>query len=116
MNAVAANTVGLQGCSLYKIRNSGHSPGSDSFRFLIKLVIEKPQVSELEVSLLFFAERAGSLLYSTLNSNLHTKAAGQAEALFMLHVTQSLMLTLPIRTNSHWQQWANSLDNKKCHT
>ena len=36
MNAVAANTVGLQACSLYKIRTLGHSPGSDFFRFLIK--------------------------------------------------------------------------------
>ena len=32
-------------------------------------------MSELDVSLPLFAERAGSLLCSTYNSNLHTKAA-----------------------------------------
>ena len=44
-------------------------------------------MSELDVSLPLFTERAGSLLYSISNSDLHTKAAGQAEALFMLYVT-----------------------------
>ena len=70
LGAVAANTVGEQACSLYKIRTLGHSLGSDFLRFLIKLMIGKPQVSELEVSLLLFAERADSLLYSTWN-NIH---------------------------------------------
>ena len=79
LRVIAANTVGLQACR-YKIRTSGHSPGSHFFPFLIKLFIEKLQVPELEVSLQLFAERVGSLLYSTQNSNLHTKAAGQAEA------------------------------------
>ena len=65
LRAVAANTVGLQACSLYKIRTLGQSLGSDFLRFLIKLIIEKLQVTELEVSLLLFAERADSLLYST---------------------------------------------------
>ena len=35
LRAVAATTVGLQACSLYKIRTSGHSPGSDSFQAFV---------------------------------------------------------------------------------
>ena len=57
--AVAANTVGpvgLQVCSLYKIRTLGYYPGLDFFLFLIKLIIEKLQVSELAVILLLFAK------------------------------------------------------------
>ena len=63
LRAVAANTVGRQGCSLYKIRTLGHSPGSDFFRFLIKLIIEGVWTWGL-TSLLLFVERADSLLYS----------------------------------------------------
>ena len=33
-----------------------------------------------------------------------TKAAGQAEVFFMIFVTQSIMLTRPMHTNSLWQQ------------
>ena len=51
------------------------------------------QVSELEVSLLLFAEITGS---------------GQAEALFMLYVVQSLMFTRAMHINSLWQQWVDS--------
>ena len=59
MLPVAANTVGLQAGSLYKMRTLGHSLGSDFLRSSIKLIIENLQVSELEVSLLLFTERAG---------------------------------------------------------
>ena len=57
------------------------------------------QVSELEVSLLLLAEITGS---------------GQAEALFMLYVVQSLMFTRAMHINSLWQQWVDSLENEKC--
>ena len=65
LRAFAANTVGLQACSLDKIRTLGHSLGSNILRLLMKLIIEKLQVSELEGSLLLFAVRAGTSLYST---------------------------------------------------
>ena len=73
------------------MRTLGHSQGLDFLRFLIKLTLEKLQVSELQVPLLLLAERADSY---------NTKTAGHAEALFLFYVTQSPMLTRAMLTNS----------------
>ena len=45
----------------------------NDFVMLMKLTIEKLQLSELEAPLLLLAERAGSLLNSISSSCLHSK-------------------------------------------
>ena len=63
----AANTAGDMVATTRVVQNKdfGHFPSRDFFRLLIKLNLERVQVSELEVSLPLLPERKNSLLSSS---------------------------------------------------
>ena len=89
LRAFTASSVRLAACNLYKIRTLGHSPGSDTFRFLKKGYYKEATgdwtwgLTALDVgkSWSFF------VFYIKYSNLQYTKASGQADTLFILYVT-----------------------------